>query len=138
MPEVDYRDCLDLAGEIAERIQPSDGSAPYEGDDLIGDCIIPAIKPTIAELLHLRNERDRLRISGDMVPVEALDLMTSQRDEVIAEREEAIAALKDMASLARELIAGEKQTNAGASRAGVAAMFQERINEVLAKLEKTP
>ena len=46
-PPVDYRDCLELAGQIAERVEC------YEGDDLLGQ-IIPAIKPVIGELIRLR------------------------------------------------------------------------------------
>lgn len=50
--EADYRDCIELAGEIASAVEY------YEGDDLLGQ-IIPPLQPVIgriqeAEMLLLR------------------------------------------------------------------------------------
>jgi hypothetical protein len=48
-PDADYRDCIELAGEIATDIEC------YEGDDLMGE-IIPHLKPVIGEVLWLRKQ----------------------------------------------------------------------------------
>lgn len=46
MSEVDYRDCLDLAGEIARHVEF------YDSDDLVGH-IVHVIKPTIGRIQQL-------------------------------------------------------------------------------------
>lgn len=47
MPNADYRDCLELAGAIAESINK------YDSDDDL-EPIIPHLQPVIGELLELR------------------------------------------------------------------------------------
>lgn len=56
MSKVDHCDVFELAGEIAESIEPADGSGGYEGDDLPGDCIIPHLIPVFRELADLKDQ----------------------------------------------------------------------------------
>ena len=65
----DYRDCMDLAGQIAESIEKADGSWCYEGDDLPGQ-ILPHLQPLIGELDEVRKERDEARSSTQSVIAE--------------------------------------------------------------------
>ena len=51
--QVDYRDCMELAGELAESIEKADGSWVYEGDDLPGQ-FVPHLMPVMQELHDLR------------------------------------------------------------------------------------
>lgn len=57
--KTDYRDCTELAHELAESIEKADGSWCYEGDDLPGQ-FIRHLKPVIGELQHLRKVESAL------------------------------------------------------------------------------
>lgn len=57
MPDADYRDCIELAGQIAASVED------YASDHL-PDAIIPHLKPLIGRIQELEAEVERLRPRG--------------------------------------------------------------------------
>ena len=81
----DYRDCMELAGEIAGAVQN------YGGDDLI-EQITPSLRPVFGELQRLRDEleqtADRLAACWIFLDVVA------RSDNMIAPKHAAAALLR--------------------------------------------
>lgn len=100
MPKADYRDCTELAHELAERIEKADGSWCYEGDDLPGQ-FVPVLQPIIGELQQLREQNTTilsgLRWTGDgyewtgaeydyrLKPEESVERMRQDRESLRSE-----------------------------------------------------
>lgn len=110
----DYRDCMDLAGQIAESIEKADGSWCYEGDDLPGQ-ILPHLQPLIGELDEVRKERDEAR--------EALEDSGESHDELygrcLALRSQLSQSKREVEWLRAALGEVEIECKAGVNRNGV-------------------